>query len=119
MSGYSVTVDLDQVERLTYEGEEALHNTGHLMHEVCADTAERERAQHRYQNRTSNTEQGTFANIPMVVGHDTVEVELAMRTEYSSFLVARDFSDFPDLVEECKSNCQTAFENERDRLNHL
>ena len=119
MSGYSVTVDLDQVERLTYEGEEALHNTGHLMWEVCDDAAKREQAEHRYQNRTGNTEATTLALPPMSAGHDVVEVELAMRTEYSSFLVERDFSDFPDIVTECKANCLTAFENERDRLNHL
>lgn len=119
MSGYDVTVDLDQVERLTYEGEETLHGTAQLMWEVCDDAARREQAEHRYRNRTHNTEQGTLALLPLVVGHDVVEVELAMRTEYSSFLVDRDFSDFPDTVAECVENCQTAFENEADRLAHL
>lgn len=119
MSGYSVIVDLDDVERLTYEGEETLHNTAQVMWEVCDDAAKREQAEHRYRNRTTNTQDGTFALLPLVVGHDAVEVELAMRTEYSSFLVARGFSDFPDTVQECETNVATAFENEADRLAHL
>lgn len=119
MSSYRVTVDLSEVERLTFEGEDTLHRSAFTMWEVCDAAAKKERESHRYQNRTSNTEQGTLALPPLIVGTDAVEVELAMRTEYSSFLVGRDFSDFPDIVAECETNVTAAFEADAAKLSRL
>lgn len=116
---FDVDVDLEEVERLTYEGEQTLHASAQTMWALCDDAAKEEQSEHKYQNRTGNTEAGTFALLPLVAGDDVVEVELAVRTEYASFLEARRFTDFPDIVKRCEANVEGAFNDDAEKLSRL
>ena len=111
-----VTVDMVDVEVLDHEGQLVMHEAAREMWSIAHAAAREEQASHRYQNRTGNTHAGTFALDPVVVGNDDVEVELAMRTEYSSHLARRGFTNFEQTAERAGEAIERFFQDEADRL---
>lgn len=68
------------------------------MHRILAAAASEERRTHAYRNRTGTLQSETQASEIRESGDETV-IELAMNTEYASYVVDRGFSQFREIAE--------------------
>lgn len=88
---YRVFVDATEVDAMTARAEVEFEAMPREMFDVLFEVAAEARDSHQYTNRTGDLEGSTYA-VPISRDPSNVEIELAARMEYASFVDDRGFS---------------------------